>query len=99
MIILIIIGTLILGGALFVLFKKPPEGPYATEIIESETNQKNWDNPVLDGTNQSPENGNTIDMSKFPGWELSQVEKYLESGWTEQQLEEWYQQQIEQNSA
>ena len=99
MIILIIIGTLILGGALFVLFKKPPEEPYATEIIESETNQKNWDNPVLDGTNQSPENGNTIDMSKFPGWELSQVEKYLESGWTEQQLEEWYQQQIEQNSA
>ena len=38
-------------------------------------------------------------MSKFPGWDSAQVEKYLESGWTEDQLHEWYMQQIEENNA
>ena len=99
MIILIVIGSLILTGALVVLFKKPPEDAFTPDIIDTEPAKKNWEMPVLDGTNQSTENTSTIDMSKFPGWDLEQVEKYLESGWTEQQLEEWYQQQIEQNSA
>jgi hypothetical protein len=36
-------------------------------------------------------------MSKFPGWDLEQVQNYLDSGWTEDQLADWYQQQIDDN--
>ena len=38
-------------------------------------------------------------MSKFPGWTRDQVEKYLDAGWTEEQLAEWYQQQKQGNNA
>ena len=39
------------------------------------------------------------DMSKFSGWSREQVQNYLDSGWTEEQLAEWYKQQIDDNSA
>ena len=53
--------------------------------------------PVLDGT--SPEESGGLDLSRFPGWSAEQVQKYLDSGWTEDQLAEWYQQQVDSNNA
>ena len=96
MIILIVIGTIICGGALFVLLRNPTPQVDVLEGIDDDS--KSYEMPVLDGTNEV-ENQGGIDMSKFPGWDTSQVERYLESGWTEEQLSEWYQQQIEENSA
>lgn len=48
--------------------------------------------PVLDGSAQEEETG--PDLSRFPGWTLEQVQSYMDDGWTEDQLAEWYSQQI-----
>ena len=53
--------------------------------------------PVLDGTSETENPG--FDLSRFPGWSAEQVQKYLDSGWTEDQLAEWYQQQVKENNA
>ena len=96
MIILIVLGSLICGGSLFVLLRNPKPQDGAVELIGEDA--KSYEIPVLDGTNEV-ESQSGIDMSKFPGWDIGQVERYLDSGWTEEQLFEWYQQQIEENSA
>ena len=59
---------------------------------------KNFDMPILDGTATEPIVASGPDMSRFPGWDLEQVQNYLDSGWTEDQLADWYQQQIDDNS-
>lgn len=98
---LIIIGTIVLLGAGTILLTKKKEEEEdsgleidAPEIAES----KSWDMPVLDGTNPVEEQTGP-DMSKFSGWSKEQVQNYLDSGWTEEQLAEWYKQQIDDNSA
>jgi phosphatidylserine/phosphatidylglycerophosphate/cardiolipin synthase-like enzyme len=48
--------------------------------------------PVLDGSAQEEATG--PDLSRFPGWTLEQVQSYMDDGWTEDQLAEWYSQQI-----
>ena len=66
-------------------------------MITASSDDKAWEMPVLDGTAEV--DGNGIDLSKFPGWTADQVQKYLDSGWSEEQLAEWYQQQVEGNNA
>ena len=97
MIILITLGSIVLGGALFFLLRNPNEDDGAMNIEDVE-GAKTWDSSVVDGS-EEVEKSSGIDMSKFPGWDSEQVEKYLESGWTEDQLHEWYMQQIEENNA
>ena len=53
--------------------------------------------PVLDGS--APAESEGPDLSRFPGWSAEQVQKYLDSGWTEEQLAEWYKQQVDNNNA
>jgi len=100
---LIIIGIIVLLGAGTILLTKKKEGEEdsgtgietnAPEIADA----KSWDMPVLDGTNPVEEQTGP-DMSKFSGWSKEQVQNYLDSGWTEEQLAEWYNQQIDDNSA
>ena len=67
-----------------------------SQIVET-TEAKSWDMPVLDGTSEVENLG--FDLSKFPGWSAEQVQKYLDAGWTEDQLAEWYQQQVKENNA
>ena len=83
--------------ALHGLLRNPNEDDVAMNIEDVEGG-KTWDSSVVDGS-EEVEKSSGIDMSKFPGWDSEQVEKYLESGWTEDQLHEWYMQQIEENNA
>ena len=67
------------------------------EISLIEVSEKSWEMPVLDGTSD-PQPTSGPDMSKFPGWSIEQVNGHLEAGWTEDQLAEWYKQQMDSNS-
>ena len=99
MITLIILGSLVFAGALVLFLRKDKPEQFDSGVVSHDISEdKSYEMPALDGSSEAVE-GSGPDMSKFPGWDISQVEKYLESGWTEQQLEEWYQQQMEQNSA
>ena len=96
---LITIGVIVLLGAGSVLLKQKKEEDLdedLSQIVET-TEAKSWDMPVLDGTSEAENLG--FDLSKFPGWSAEQVQKYLDSGWTEDQLAEWYQQQVKENNA
>ncbi|MGB1491377.1 MAG: hypothetical protein ACPG9O_04850, partial [Candidatus Poseidoniaceae archaeon] len=96
---LIIIGVIVLLGAGTILLKQKKEEDLDEELsqIVETTEAKSWDMPVLDGTSESEDLG--FDLSRFPGWSAEQVQKYLDSGWTEDQLAEWYQQQVNENTA
>ena len=100
MLVLITIGLLVLLGAgSMLLTKKKDENADDFGIISPDISEaKAWDTPVLDGTSQGSE-GTGLDMSKFPGWSPEQVQNYLDTGWSEEQLAEWYNQQIDDNSA
>ena len=98
--VLIIGGLIVLLGAGTILLTKKKDASEddfsiaSPEIVES----KSWEMPVLDGTNPEPEQNDGPDLSKFPGWTADQVQNYLDSGWTEEQLVEWYKQQIDNNA-
>ena len=96
---LIIGGIVVLLGAGAILLKKDKEEDIDSEssLEAHQTEEKSWEMPVLDGTSHEESSG--INLNRFPGWTLEQVQKYLDTGWTEDQLAEWYQQQIENNNA
>lgn len=101
--------TLIFGGIVVllcagsILLMKKKEGTEDDLSIESPeiAESKSWEMPVLDGTSPADTDGQNTEpeLNKFPGWSSEQVQNYLDSGWTEEQLEEWYQQQISNNPA
>jgi phosphatidylserine/phosphatidylglycerophosphate/cardiolipin synthase-like enzyme len=103
MLTLIIGGIVVLLGAGSILLMKKKEETEddlsieSPEIVES----KSWEMPVLDGTSSadSGDQNTEPELNKFPGWSAEQIQNYLDSGWTEEQLVEWYQQQISNNSA
>ena len=97
--VLIIGGIFVLFGAGSLLLKQKKEEDSEDEIshIPELAETKSWDMPVLDGT--SAEESDGPDLSRFPGWSSEQVQKYLDSGWSEDQLAEWYQQQVDNNNA
>ncbi len=95
---LIIVGIIVLvsAGAILLRQKKEEDLDSETSLIVETTEAKSWEMPVLDGTSAEETSG--IDMSKFQGWSAEQVQKYLDSGWSEDQLAEWYQQQVDNNN-
>lgn len=96
---LITIGIIVLLTAGTILLRQKKEEDIdggSSQMVET-TEAKSWNMPVLDGTSETGEQG--FDMSRFPGWSVEQVQKYLDSGWSEDQLAEWYQQQVDNNNA
>ena len=59
-----------------------------------------WAMPVLDGSNAQPEVFaiTQADLQRFPGWDETMLSTYLDQGWTIEQLDEYYQQQISQHN-
>jgi hypothetical protein len=63
-----------------------------------------WAMPVLDGSTsqeQAAEEHAGIsqqDLQRFPGWDEAMIQTYLDQGWTIEQLAEYYQQQVSQNT-
>ena len=65
------------------------------DISTAPVNQRNWQQPVLDGTGSSSV---TPDMlARVPGWTAEMVEQYLLQGWTMDQLATYYQEQVVQH--
>jgi hypothetical protein len=94
---LIIASSIVFIGATAILLLKKKDGEEMDDfsapvkdfnIPEMDATQM----PVLDGSAQEKANG--PDLSRFPGWTLEQVQSYIDDGWTEDQLAEWYSQQI-----
>jgi hypothetical protein len=89
-------GILILlsAGAILML-KSKGEEEHQSNFVDIPDESKSWDLPILDASSTS----DGPDMSRFSRWTEKQVNDYLENGWTEDQLSEWYNQQMEQNRA
>ena len=89
-------GILILlsAGAILML-KSKGEEEHQSNFVDIPDESKSWDLPILDASSTS----DGPDMSRFSRWTEKQVNDYLENGWTEDQLSEWYNQQMEQNPA
>lgn len=59
-----------------------------------------WAMPVLDGSNPQPVIPaiTQTDLQRFPGWDETTIRSYLDQGWTIEQLDEYYQQQVSQHN-
>ena len=55
-----------------------------------------WEQPVLDGRNEESTSTLADELERFPGWDEAMVQQYLDIGWTLDQLEEYYQEQVAQ---
>ena len=69
-----------------------------TESVATES----WSMPVLDGSGEEVGSEATsditaADLAKFPGWGSDVIQRYLDNGWTIEQLAEYYQEQVEDN--
>ena len=58
--------------------------------------------PVLDGSggevaSDSSSGISDADLAKFPGWGEDVIQRYLDNGWTIEQLQEYYQEQLQDN--
>jgi hypothetical protein len=101
MLLLMLGGALLLIGAANGIIKNRKNKSEVKDWIEEEElnalvgSDQGWDQPVLDGQASDAKNGlSTQDLGRFPGWDEAMVEKYLEMGWSLDQLEEYYQQQM-----
>jgi hypothetical protein len=69
-----------------------------SESVDTES----WAMPVLDGSGESQtteesSNFSPDELAKFPGWTEDVIQRYLDNGWTIDQLAEYYQEQLEGN--
>ena len=53
-----------------------------------------WEQPVLDGRGEDTASPLASELERFPGWDEAMLKQYLDLGWTLDQLEEYYQQQV-----
>ena len=66
-------------------------------------NTESWSMPVLDGSaseavaNDASDGITDEDLAKFPGWGAEVIQKYLDNGWTIEQLAQYYQEQVQDN--
>jgi len=56
--------------------------------------------PVLDSSpdSASPSEISAEDLAKCPGWPKETIQSYLDQGWSMDQLAQYYQEQVEENS-
>ena len=76
------------------------------EIMTEQTIQtpieQTWSAPILDGTADSEITETELslssdDIAKFPGWSEEIILRYLDNGWSIEQLAEYYQEQMDEN--
>jgi len=105
MLLLMLGGALLLIGAANGIIQSRKEKSDVKDWVgEEELNavigsSESWEQPVLDG--QASDNQSGLldqDLARFPGWDKAMIEKYLEMGWSLDQLEEYYQQQMSEQS-
>lgn len=104
MLILVLLGLGIIAFSIIGVIRRNNEEEV---LVQTEEIDKQWEMPVLDGSTpvldgsapvlDGSQSTAGIDMSKFPGWEETLVQSYLDQGWTEDQLAEYYQNEVSQN--
>ena len=101
MLLLMIGGLLLLVGAVYGIVQSRKESEAAKDWVTDQHIDdvvhvdEQWEQPVLDGRNETDESTSLAsELDRFPGWDEQMVQQYLDLGWTLDQLEEYYQQQV-----
>jgi len=100
MLLLMLGGLLLLIGAVYgiVQSRKDTEArkDWVTDqhIDDVVGTDAQWEQPVLDGRQDEAESPLASELDRFPGWDEAMLQQYLDLGWTLDQLEEYYQQQV-----
>ena len=112
MLIVMIIAAIFTGGAFLILKQLESKASDAKDLVSIEeqemmmmdnfesANSEEWSMPVLDGSSNTSQTAGSIsseDLAKFPGWGEDVVQRYLDNGWTIDQLAEYYQEQLKDN--
>ena len=112
MLIVMLIAAIFTAGAFLILKQLESRATEAKNLVSLEEQEMmlmetadsvdtgEWSAPVLDGSSQPTTSDiatQTIDVSKFPGWSEDIIQRYLDSGWTIEQLAEYYQEQVNNN--
>ena len=112
MLIVMIIAAIFTGGAFLILKQLESKASDAKDLVSIEeqemmmmdnfesANSEEWSMPVLDGSSNTSEKAGSIsseDLAKFPGSGEHVVQRYLDNGWTIDQLAEYYQEQLKDN--
>ena len=110
MLIVMIVAAIFTAGAFLVLKNLESKANAAKDLVSldeqnlmiaensAEVATEEWTAPVLDGSTQNTDSGiSAEDVAKFPGWTEEIIQRYLDSGWTLEQLSQYYQEQIENN--
>lgn len=112
MLIVMLIAAIFTAGAFLILKQLENKAVDAKDLVSIEeqemmlmddfesTNAEEWSMPVLDGSADTGKPTPSIsneDLAKFPGWGEDVVQRYLDSGWTIEQLSAYYQEQLQDN--
>ena len=112
MLIVMLIAAIFTAGAFLILKQLESKAINAKELVSIEEQEmmiidnsesvdtEEWSMPVLDGSSgsASPEHSiSPADLAKFPGWGEDVIQRYLDNGWTIDQLSDYYQEQLEDN--
>ena len=111
MLLLMLGGLALAGGAFLILRNIETEGEEIKDLItleeqnvealaQAEIDSDDWQMPVLDSSpdSASPSEISAEDLAKCPGWPKETIQSYLDQGWSMDQLAQYYQEQVEENS-
>jgi len=100
MLLLMLGGLLLLIGAVYGIVQSRKETEARKDWVTDQHiddvvgTDAQWDQPVLDGRQDEVESPLATELERFPGWDEAMLQQYLDLGWTLDQLEEYYQQQV-----
>ena len=100
MLLLMLGGLLLLIGAVYGIVQSRKENEARKDWVTDQHiddvvgTDAEWEQPVLDGRQDDVESNPASELDRFPGWDEAMLQQYLDLGWTLDQLEEYYQQQV-----
>ena len=100
MLLLMLGGLLLLIGAVYGIVQSRKETEARKDWVTDQHiddvvgTDAQWEQPVLDGRHDQVESPLASELDRFPGWDETMLQQYLDLGWTLDQLEEYYQQQV-----
>lgn len=100
MLLLMLGGLLLLIGAVYGIVQSRKENEKRKDWVTDQHiddvvgTDAEWEQPVLDGRQDDVESNPASELDRFPGWDEAMLQQYLDLGWTLDQLEEYYQQQV-----
>lgn len=99
MLLLMFGGLILLVGAVYGIVQSRKQNEARKDWVTDQHiddvvgTEAQWEQPVLDGRSEETSSPLADELERFPGWDESMIQQYLDLGWTLDQLEEYYQQQ------